>query len=151
MLFTMQNFTRRILPVLAVLAVACAQVFGLGRGYLCDCGGVEKVTMADHCHGPHSEACHEHEEDLPCNSEDDQHYEGDTHSHTALIESLRASPVSHLQVAAPVPVVIGFIMPQWTQAEVSACQPMSAQPQWQVPDRTRAWTHVLAHAVVLRI
>jgi len=34
------------------------QVFGGITGYLCRCGGEEVLTRTDHCHGPHSEACH---------------------------------------------------------------------------------------------
>ena len=38
---------------LGVLAVISAQLFGIGRGFLCDCSDVQTVTLSDHCHGPH--------------------------------------------------------------------------------------------------
>jgi hypothetical protein len=147
----MSFLTRYLLPLLAVLAVATAQVFGLGRGYLCDCGGVEKVTQADHCHSPHSSACHEYEEES-CFGGDD-HQDGDTHRHPALIESLLASLLSDVHVAAPVPVLVHLTQPGWqvlqaTQMPVSQPHQVS---DWGGHDPGRTWPHMLAHTLVLRI
>ena len=52
---------RQILLFVTVVAIAWAQTVGIHRGYLCECGGTPQVTMADHCHGPHSDSCHEQE------------------------------------------------------------------------------------------
>ena len=147
----MSFLTRHLLPLLAVLAVASAQVFGLGRGYLCDCGGVEKVTQADHCHGPHSSTCHEHEEE-PCLGGED-HQDGDTHSHPALIEGLLASLASDVHVAAPVPVLVHLMLPGWQMLQATH-MPVGLAHQvsdWSGHDPGRTWPQVLAHTVVLRI
>lgn len=47
--------------LLAILlpALAWAQIAGLQRGYVCDCGEVARQTEFDHCHGPHSGTCHD--------------------------------------------------------------------------------------------
>ena len=150
----MCRLLHRFLPMLAVLAVACAQVFGLGRGYVCDCGGVEKVTMADHCHGPHSTDCHEHEDEIPCQGEGDHQHEGDSHSHAAVIESLRASPVPALQLAAPPAVVTGYILPSWVlsmQVETVYSCALQERTVWSGHDPMREWSRMHAHTVVMRI
>ncbi len=45
--------------MLCVLTLLLAQAFGVTAGYLCRCGGEERITQIDHCHGPHSEDCHD--------------------------------------------------------------------------------------------
>lgn len=74
--------------LLLLLALFGAQVVGLHRGYICDCGGQERVTRMDHCHGPHEHDCEEEEEPHH------EHEEGEpVHEHPALIESLQADKV----------------------------------------------------------
>lgn len=46
----MKFFLKRIFPMLAVLVVACAQVSGMQRGFICDHHGTAVVTEAGHCH-----------------------------------------------------------------------------------------------------
>lgn len=41
---------KRILPTLTVLVLACAQVFGMQRGYECDHPGTVVATDTEHCH-----------------------------------------------------------------------------------------------------
>ena len=53
------------------LALLVLQTFGGITGYLCRCGGQESVTLTDHCHGPHSEDCHEDSSSQPACSPDD--------------------------------------------------------------------------------
>ncbi len=50
---------KRILTTLAVLVVACAQVFGMQRGYICDHGDSSLETKAEHWHRVKDDG-HEH-------------------------------------------------------------------------------------------
>ncbi|MBE2284654.1 MAG: hypothetical protein IAE77_14445 [Prosthecobacter sp.] len=88
---------RLVLGLLALLAIGWAQTFGLHRGFMCDCGGVERLSQVDHCDGPHSAACHE-EEHEPAPAHDDEEDVGDRHEHAAVVDSLVAK---HQQDATP--------------------------------------------------
>jgi hypothetical protein len=46
----MSLISKRILTSLAVLAVMCAQVFGMQRGFVCDHQGTMVETGEEHCH-----------------------------------------------------------------------------------------------------
>ncbi|WP_395739891.1 hypothetical protein [Prosthecobacter sp.] len=152
---------QHLLIALALLALAFAQVFGMGRGFLCDCGGVERVTFADHCHGPHSAACHQHEDEapFPCQGTEDHHdgeegSEGGTHEHQALIESLLASISSKIEFSAIAPALVALVMPEWQSpsltgpASLTSSASLSAHPP---PVAHRPWPQMLTHAVALRI
>lgn len=91
---------RLILGLLAFLAVGWAQTLGLHRGFVCDCGGVEHFTQVDHCHGPHSAACHEDDDHLPAQSHDDE-TDGDTHTHAAVVDSLIAKQQQDVTLDVP--------------------------------------------------
>ncbi|WP_395730744.1 hypothetical protein [Prosthecobacter sp.] len=149
----MATLRTRILTSLAVLAVACAQVFGLQRGFLCDCGGVQEVTQADHCHGPHSAACHDEEKAAPCHSSDDHPDSEDTHEHPAIVESLTASQASVIQIAAPAPVLVDLVIPEWILSVLLPAQVsmVAEAPPWLEHERGRTWPQVLAHTIVLRV
>lgn len=137
------------LTLVAFVAMLWAQVFGLHRGFVCDCGGVAEVTAMDHCHGPHSEACHEHEEEIPCRGEGDEHHDdADTHEHAALIERLVAGNVIDM-VAVPAPLVSVVEMPAWLAVESVWFEEMVSS----TTDRPlrRSWPQVLTGSVVLRI
>ncbi|WP_395745528.1 hypothetical protein [Prosthecobacter sp.] len=149
----MPSVLKRTLCTLAILLVACAQVFGMGRGFICDCGGFEKITPADHCHGPHSTACHEHETAEPCYESGDEHHDGDTHEHQALIESLLASISPALSYSAPAPIIMDLALEEWTAPILlpEAVSAAAALSEHSPPAAQRPWPHVLAHALVLRI
>jgi hypothetical protein len=49
----------RLLTMLCVFTLLMVQAFAVIPGYLCRCGGQESYTQVDHCHGPHSESCHD--------------------------------------------------------------------------------------------
>ena len=136
------------LTLLAFVAMLWAQVFGLHHGFVCDCGGVAEVTSMDHCHGPHSEACHEHEEESPCHHDHDDHDDADTHEHAALIERLVAGNVIDM-VAVPAPLVSVVEMPAWLAVESVWFEEMVSS----TTDRPlrRSWPQVLTGSVVLRI
>lgn len=133
--------------LVALLAVGWAQTFGLHRGFMCDCGGVEQITQMDHCHGPHSAACHEDEDhSIPHQHEED---DGDTHQHSALIESLLALKADSSQfasIAATVPAVCYVVaLPSVIQAELPASRHLAVHPDG------RRWPQVLAHTIALRV
>lgn len=137
------------LTLFAFVAMLWAQVFGLHRGFLCDCGGVAEVTAMDHCHGPHSEACHEHEEEIPCRGEGDEHHDdADTHEHAALIERLVAGNVIDM-VAVPAPLVSVVEMPAWLAVESVWFEEMVSSTT--DPPLRRSWPQVLTGSVALRI
>jgi len=146
----MRSVVHLILTLLAFSAMLWAQMFGLHRGFVCDCGGVAEVTPMDHCHGPHSEACHEHEEESPCHHDHDD--DEDTHEHAALIERLVTGNVINL-VAVPAPLVSVIEMPEWLAAEPVLVGESAFSPVMHREDvpRRRSWPEVLAHTISLRI
>lgn len=148
----MPRLIKHLLPAMALLALVSAQVFGLGRGFVCDCGGMETVTMADHCHGPHSADCHEHEEEAPC-QRGEEHHEEDSHEHEALSESLRASVTPGLEFFAPVLAVVSLALEEWqSPLLVPGAGCMAVEIRLDSGHAAqRPWPQVLAHAVALRI
>lgn len=126
------------LTLLAFAAMLWAQVFGLHRGFVCDCGGVAEVTAMDHCHGPDSAPCHE----------PDDHDASDTHEHAALIERLVAGNVIDM-VAVPAPLVSVIEMPVWLAAEPVLFEETVASKS--DPPLQRLWPQVLTGSVALRI
>lgn len=144
---------RHIMPALALLTIASAQVFGMDRGFLCDCGGMEKITAADHCHGPHSAVCHEDEAEEPCHESSDGHHKGDTHEHLALIESLLASLSPALSFSAPAPIIMDLALEEWhTPLFLTEAPAFTAAHSEHPPPAThRPWPRLLAHTLILRI
>ena len=85
--------------LLAILAVACAQVFGIQRGYLCDHQEVAIETDAQHCHpgGDGFEACPNAAPDADgCCQENSE-----PAPHTPLKVELNASTASNAASALP--------------------------------------------------
>lgn len=79
----------RILHTLAAIAVAGAQVFGVQRGYLCDCHGTVVATEAEHCH--HG-AEGEKPDSSPCSGDShDECTDDNREHHEPLIVELNAS------------------------------------------------------------
>lgn len=142
----------RLLPLcLALLALAWAQVFGLMRGYICDCGGEVSITAAEHCHGPHGAACHER------SPEADNHerapVNGTTQHHDVLKETVVAN--QKLQVlAAPLPSLILIAeLPNWT-LPVLALNNLFTERSADLragAGEKRHWPRVLTHTIALRV
>ena len=149
----MPFFLRQSLTVLALLLMVSAQVFGFQKGFLCDCGGTQEVTLADHCHGPHSLGCHEQTEPQQCDSSAEHDSGGDSRDHAAFVENLVANTVSGIHFAAPQPIFIDLAVFELWPVQLSALLslPAATVEPWatRVPDR--AWPHVLAHTLALRI
>ncbi len=96
----MSLLRKRILPMLTILVVACAQVFGMQHGFVCDHHGARVVTDAEHCH-------HEKEAGKTgfaiCSEdshEDDSEHE-DTEHHAPLTVDLLASATGLATVSIP--------------------------------------------------
>lgn len=106
----MHRLPQHLIAALALFALLGAQVFGLQRGYLCDCGGEAQQTAYEHCHGPHSSACHDHESACSA-AEEEQPSDTDTHHHPPVTVSLKFSTqkgglTAPVMVAAPLAVCI---------------------------------------------
>ncbi len=94
---------KRILSSLAVLVMACVQVFGMQRGFVCAHQESELLTQAEHCHRI---ASAEHDELTPCEkaSSKDCADEKNTEHHAPLIEVLQADSA----------MLAAFVMPAYT-------------------------------------
>ncbi|MBL9132787.1 MAG: hypothetical protein JNG86_16385 [Verrucomicrobiaceae bacterium] len=101
---------RTCLTALLVLVVWCAQVVGLKRGFVCDCGGVEHVTAADHCHGPHDHDCTGEEHEQPAHDCRVHDEEEPFHEHQALVEALQAEKASAAAFLVPVATVLFYLL-----------------------------------------
>lgn len=148
----MPRYRSPLLTACVLLTLAAAQLFGLHRGFLCDCGGFAQVTVMDHCHGPHSAHCHEHE--TPCHDSDDHHGdEGDTHEHEELIETLLAQSADAQGSLVPPVIDLVSVLPAWLGTPVQVAAPPPGRPPatTAAPPRCRTWSAVLAHRIVLRV
>lgn len=62
----MRSHFKKLLLALGVLAVVSAQLFGVGRTFLCLCSGAPVAVVSDHCHGPHGTQCHQESAPAQC-------------------------------------------------------------------------------------
>jgi hypothetical protein len=85
------------------MALLVMQAVGGFRAYLCDCGGQVRLTKVDHCHGPHSAACHDHESGAPHRQEGDS---GDRHDHERVVQELQFRSIENFQLPAVIPVLL---------------------------------------------
>lgn len=141
-----------LLTAFALLALGWAQVFGMMRGYVCDCGGEVEITAIDHCHGPHGSACHDHEGVTPCHDQDDHSDETDSHEHSPLTESVQAQQQS-AQASLPVAPMLAVI------ATLEAITPFISLNEIAIPYTPpprddgggRRWPQVLTRTIALRV
>jgi hypothetical protein len=137
---------------LLLLALLGTQVMGLHRGYICDCGGVERLTQLDHCHGPHDHGCEHEEHEMPVHDRHDHEEEEPIHEHPALVESPlaeKAQPTAFMSVQAPLLVWLpldGFTVKTLPQAERARFQPPRINSRAGPP-----WPSRLSHTISLRI
>lgn len=142
--------TARItISLIALCAMAWVHAFKPARGFECDCGDAPVFTIQEHCHGPHSAACHEHDETTPCHEHDDLPADDDTHHHTVLIESLLALKADSSQfasIAATMPVILSVIaLPPVVPTEHVAPRHLAAQPDG------RRWPLILSRTIALLV
>lgn len=146
----MHRFAHALLMTAAILAVAWAQAFGIQRGWLCDCGDTLRLTLVDHCHGPHSSACHEDDaHDLPHHHEEEDE---ESHEHTAVVEDLLGK--QHEVSTIHAPVLVALAATEW---EVKLFTPyLDGQCRGKPPDKRRRdgpleWPQILTRTIVLRV
>ena len=105
-----------LLTLLCVLTLLGMQVLGGVAGYLCRCGGEETVTQTDHCHGPHSQLCHDsqpHQGEVETHLHDDAD-SADRENHEPvrknieLVQSSNLAAPLLLQVIVSVSPVVSF-------------------------------------------
>jgi hypothetical protein len=144
----MQPFARsQTLICLVLLALGWAQVFGMSRGYVCDCTGTAEIIAFDHCHGPHGERCHDDEVPLHHHDEDE-----DTQEHAPLKESVQAKQLAAQMSSFPAPVlaVLATLEPLTMLAAVNAQAGMPVPPP-RDDGSGRRWPHVLTRTISLRV
>jgi len=119
-----------LLTLLCVLTLLGMQVLGGVAGYLCRCGGEETVTQTDHCHGPHSQLCHDSQ---PHQGEGDTHLHDDEGSadrenhepvqkNIELVQSSNLAAPLLLQVIVAVLPVVSF--PSFLKEDTSLRSPL---------------------------
>lgn len=91
----------RILVMLCLLAIPCAQLFGVRKVFHCDCSGSMVTMMQDRCFGINGEDCHawDHEEHA-------EHGDEDSHSHAETRDSFRTGEFSLKPLALPAPILL---------------------------------------------
>lgn len=101
----MSLFRKRILPTLAVLVMASAQVFGVQRGYACAHGEETLETKAEHCHRV---AVDDHADEVPCEETSSKECsdQGEKEHHAPLDVDMQAAPSSLATVSIPVFVAV---------------------------------------------
>ncbi len=96
----MSSLRNRIFTTLAVLVVACAQVFGMQRGFVCGHQEVEAQTTAEHCHRITDSG---HDEFAPCEktSSKDCADDKDTEHHAPKVELVQVDSLVLATISAP--------------------------------------------------
>lgn len=138
------------LTALALLALGWAQVFGMMRGYVCDCSGKAEITGFDHCHGVHDHACHH--DDVPQHDHDDHSEDDTSHEHSPLVETVKSDQVAG-QVSFAVAPVLAVI------ATLEAITPFISLYEIAIPYTPpprddgggRRWPQVLTRTIALRV
>lgn len=100
---TRQSTLNRILVMLCLLAIPCAQLFGVNKVFLCDCSGIPVAMLEDRCFGGDGEDCHpdghEHEDG-------DNHDHENSSGHPASQTEFRTGAFSLKPIALPSPAVL---------------------------------------------
>jgi hypothetical protein len=138
-----------MLIAFALLSLGWAQVFGIMRGYLCDCHGYTQISAFDHCHATHSAISAE--DDTPSHSHEEDH-DHKTHEHLPLKESVQARTVVSTSGVTSVPVLALFILPDFvTCFDLAQPAMLSPTPPPRLAELHRRWPRVLTRSVAMRI
>lgn len=146
---------QKMLMMTAVVAIATAQLLGIQQGYICDCGGQVTLTQADHCHGPHTEECHDHELEDHSDEEPLQDHgpASDTNEHSEMVSSLLAKTqhVPVIQILSPVTQILP--LSEWLLSTLQAEVTEQAAAYYTEADGIDPppWPARLAHAISLRV
>jgi hypothetical protein len=93
--------------LMCVITLLMVQAFGGVASYLCRCGGQPVLTQTDHCHGPHSESCHDEQSQPSDKAEQHAHENGnDTENHEPIRTSVQLGQASGFGLQAPVLVLV---------------------------------------------
>jgi hypothetical protein len=145
----MKRPARILIGLIALFAMAWVHAIKPVRGFECEHDGAHIFTLQEHCHGPHSAACHDHDGEEPFHTHDDLPAGDDTEHHEALIESLTALRADSIQIAsiAPtVPVIFGtIVLPSVVHSDKFAPRRIVAHPDG------RRWPQILSHSIALLI
>lgn len=146
----MKPSARILVGLIALLAMSWVQAFKPVRGFECVHDGVHIFTLQEHCHGPHSVACHANDAEVPFHTHDDLPADDDTEHHQALVESLTALKAeSGHWVMPPIvsPMLFANVAMAWSVRECEFLpQALTATP----PDGRR-WPQILSHSIALLI
>ena len=93
-LCSMRHAAKFLLMMLTVLAVGAAQVWGITRGYVCDCSGEPVEVESSVCEAAACHPGHDHEDD---ESDGPDHQ----HQHEEATESIQLLPVTPLTYEMP--------------------------------------------------
>lgn len=140
-----------MLIAFALLALGWAQVFGIMRGYLCDCHGTAQISSFDHCHGDHDKCCHD-DESTSHSQEDHDGDEGETHEHKPVKDTVQARTIASMDVVISAPLLALFILPDFLNS-LDLAQPalLSPTPPPRLAELHRRWPRLLTRSVALRI
>jgi hypothetical protein len=145
----MPHFLRRLLPLFALVALACVPAGGLPRGFLCDCSGVLRASSAADCdHGPECQRPAEPQHGEPGHEDEDHDHDEEV---APLLGALEAGP-------AVLPHPSWFIcwLP-WQQGHgqrpslVLTGVGMEIRPPPDPHGAGLAWATILPHTIALRI
>ena len=144
----MRLSTSKLFKLLTVLVMGLAQVCGLQRGFDCDCGGLERLTVLDHCHGPHTSECHDNE--LAHEHDEDEEDGEDRHDHAPNVEELLSAAASG-SYSVPAPLCEIAFLPV---TEVTLLRRDVLLIREDLPERRSCyppWPQELAHEIELRV
>ncbi len=107
----MSRFREHILLMLAVVVVACAQVFGVQRGYACNHGNAVVETEVEHCH---QVVVNDQRHEVPCeeSTTKDCDSQGKKDHHAPLGVDMQAAPSSLVAVSIPAFVAV-LVIETW--------------------------------------
>lgn len=137
--------------MLCAFAVLGVQVFGVARGFACDCGGTQRIVKTDGCNGPHGVNCHANESQHNESQQQTGSHEeggGDHKQHSQVKQDLTGTSVSVPSVVIPAPVILAVLPELLLLAPKSFSTPLEFPADaYGSPPLSMA----LARTVVLRI
>ncbi len=95
--------------MLCILAVCGAQVCGVVRGFVCDCGGAVEFVETSSCHGPHGAECHA-DGSQETHGSHEEHNDGDRRQHEQVGGELQPAASTAKAITAPAPQLLAFLL-----------------------------------------
>ncbi len=132
--------------MLCILAVFGAQVFGVVRGFVCDCGGVVEFVEISSCQGPHGAECHTDGAPQTHGSQE-EHNDSDSKHHEQVGGELQAATSTAKAITAPTPHLLAIL----AEAFLFAPEPVSPLKYRTDAGNRPPLSIAVARTVVLRI